>query len=90
MFGRNIVLRGTVIVRRRHTSALTQQIVASEGNRIELPDGSVLENSACDAKAQALIFHRVHCNRAGRSDGAGFSPATSRSSCAGCMALGGH
>lgn len=34
-FGRNITLRGTVI------------IVANEGSRIDLPDGSILENSAC-------------------------------------------
>jgi len=32
-FGRNITLRGTVI------------IVANEGSRIDLPDGSILENS---------------------------------------------
>jgi hypothetical protein len=32
-FGRNITLRGTVI------------IVANEGSRIDLPDGSILDNS---------------------------------------------
>ena len=35
VFGKNVTLRGTVI------------IVANEGNRIQIPDGSILENSAC-------------------------------------------
>lgn len=34
VFGKNVTLRGTVI------------IVANEGNRIQIPDGSILENSA--------------------------------------------
>jgi len=36
VFGKNVTLRGTVI------------IVANEGNRIQIPDGSILENSAFD------------------------------------------
>lgn len=34
-FGRGVQLRGTVIV------------VANEGSKIDIPDGSILENSAC-------------------------------------------
>jgi UTP--glucose-1-phosphate uridylyltransferase len=41
-FGRNITLRGTVI------------IVANEGSRIDLPDGSILENS--ESPSPFLIF----------------------------------
>lgn len=41
-FGRNITLRGTVI------------IVANEGSRIDLPDGSILENSASSLRISSL------------------------------------
>ena len=44
VFGRNIVLRGTVI------------IVANEGNRIEIPDGAVLENKLITGNL-AIIDH---------------------------------
>ena len=44
VFGRNIILRGTVI------------IVANEGNKIELPDGSVLENKLISGNL-AIIEH---------------------------------
>ncbi|KAI3628781.1 UGP1 [Malassezia furfur] len=44
VFGRNIVLRGTVI------------IVANEGNKIELPDGAVLENKLITGNL-AIIDH---------------------------------
>ena len=43
-FGRNVVLKGTVI------------IVANEGNKIEIPDGSVLENKLVTGNL-AIIDH---------------------------------
>lgn len=43
-FGRNITLRGTVI------------IVANEGSRIDLPDGSILENSESPAPSPILVL----------------------------------
>jgi len=43
-FGRNVVLKGTVI------------IVANEGNRIEIPDGAVLENKLVTGNL-AIIDH---------------------------------
>lgn len=43
-FGRNITLRGTVI------------IVANDGSRIDLPDGSILENSECPSSLIYVVF----------------------------------
>ena len=39
-FGRNVILRGTVI------------IVANEGAKIELPDGTILENKLVSGNLQ--------------------------------------
>jgi len=55
-FGRNITLRGTVI------------IVANEGSRIDLPDGSILDNSEWSAVSQFVLtggLPLIACCRAG-------------------------
>ncbi|CAE6420606.1 unnamed protein product [Rhizoctonia solani] len=43
-FGRKVTLRGTVI------------IVANEGSRIDLPDGSILENSKCTSLSSIIYM----------------------------------
>jgi hypothetical protein len=43
-FGRGVILRGTVI------------IVANEGNKIELPDGTILENKLVSGEFDALMY----------------------------------
>jgi len=49
-FGRNITLRGTVI------------IVANEGSRIDLPDGSILDNSEWSAVLQLVLTGEFAAN----------------------------
>lgn len=51
-FGRNVTLRGTVIV------------VANEGQRIDIPDGCILENRLLSGNLNMIVscdFFKAHC-----------------------------
>lgn len=74
-FGRNVTLRGTVIV------------VANEGQRIDIPDGCVLENRLVSGNLNLIVrafAFSSHCD--GDSDHAVSScrSCDRRRACAGC------